>query len=132
MAAKQVIVMKKFPKDRNMRTGKYISQGAHAAVGALLNLGKLDKYSDNLIIPLYNPFVREWITGNFKKVTLYVETDEELQTLFQSAKAAGLPSILIQDSGLTEFNGVPTLTAVGIGPGGEDEINAITGNLPLF
>ncbi len=115
-----------------MRTGKYVAQGAHAATGALLSLGKLDSYGDNFIIPLYNHFVKEWLLGSFKKVALYVETDEELMALYDAAKSAGLPVALIRDSGLTEFNGVPTLTAVGIGPGGHDEINVITGHLPLF
>lgn len=130
MPAKQVIVMKKFPKDRNMRTGKYIAQGAHASVGAILKLSHIQ--DDNLVIPLKDPFVWEWLTGNFKKVTLYVETDQELVDLYKKAQESGLPAALIKDAGLTEFNGVPTLTAVGIGPGNEEVINKITGHLPLF
>jgi PTH2 family peptidyl-tRNA hydrolase len=127
--AKQVIVMKKFP---SLRTGKYVAQGAHAAMGALLSMAKLDSTGDNLIIPLYNHFVKSWLTGRFKKVALYVETDEELISLFDAAKKAGLPVALIKDAGLTEFSGVPTLTAVGIGPGDPDEIDKITGHLKLF
>lgn len=130
MAAKQVIVMKKFPKDRNMRTGKYVAQGAHASVGAILKLSHIQ--DDNLVIPLKDPFVWEWLTGNFKKVTLYVETDQELVDLYKKAQESGLPAALIKDAGLTEFNGVPTLTAVGIGPGNEELINKITGHLRLF
>ena len=130
MAAKQVIVMKKFPKDRNMRTGKYVAQGAHAAVGAILKLSRIE--DDNLIISMKNPFVWEWLTGNFKKVTLYVETDQELVELYKQALDAGLPTALIKDAGLTEFNGIPTLTAVGIGPGDAEAIDKVTGKLPLF
>lgn len=130
MPAKQVIVMKKFPKDRNMRTGKYVAQGAHASVGAILKLSHIQ--DDNLVIPLKDPFVWEWLTGNFKKVTLYVETDQELVDLYKKAQESGLPAALIKDAGLTEFNVVPTLTAVGIGPGNEELINKITGHLSLF
>lgn len=132
MASKQILVMKKFPKERNLRTGKYCAQAAHASVGALLSVAKLDKHGDNLIIPLYNTFMREWLTGSFTKITVYVDTDEELIDLHQKAVMHGLPSSLIKDSGLTEFNGVPTLTAVGIGPGDSALIDTITGHLFLF
>jgi PTH2 family peptidyl-tRNA hydrolase len=130
MSAKQVLVMKKFPKDRNMRTGKYCAQASHAAVGAIFSIGSV--VGDALIIPLADPFVKEWITGSFRKITLYVTEDNELIEVYNAAKKAGLACSLITDSGLTEFNNVPTLTAVGIGPGNEDEIDKITGNLPLF
>src|SRR4029077_17822897 len=98
---------KKFPKDRNMRTGKYVAQGAHAAVGAVFAQGHID--GDFFKIPLHDPFIREWVVGRFKKVTVYVETDQELIEIFHKAKEAGLTTALIQDAGLTEFNGVPTL-----------------------
>lgn len=130
MGSKQVIVMKKFPKSRNLRTGKYIAQGAHASLGALLSLSSIE--DDKLVIPLNNPFIWDWITGRFIKVTCYVETDEDLVFIHNSAKLAGIPSSLITDAGLTEFAGVPTLTAVGVGPDNEELINKITGHLPLF
>ena len=130
MESKQVLVMKKFPKDRNMRTGKYIAQGSHASVGALFSQGEID--GDFFKIPLHDPFVREWVLGRFKKVAVYVETDEELAAIYSSAKKAGLLTAMIKDAGLTEFNGVPTLTAVGIGPGNPEEIDKITEHLKLF
>lgn len=130
MSAKQVLVMKKFPKSRNMRTGKYVAQGAHAAMGSLFSIGAIS--GENFVIPLSNPFVKEWVLGNFKKVAVYVETDQDLIDIYKQAMASDLPCALIRDSGLTEFDGVPTLTAVGIGPGNEEEINKITGHLSLF
>jgi PTH2 family peptidyl-tRNA hydrolase len=130
MNSKQVIIMKKFPKSRNMRTGKYIAQGAHASLGAVLSLAKHEDFG--LVIPLDNPFVYDWLVGRFTKVTVYVETDEELVLIHNQARLAGLPTSLITDAGLTEFNGVPTLTAVGVGPGDSDAIDKITGHLPLF
>ena len=132
MASKQVLVMKKFPKERNMRTGKYVAQGAHASLGAILGLGQITHDEEHFVIPLNNDFVKAWIMGNFKKVTCYVTTDQELYDLHDAAKSAGIACALIRDAGLTEFNGIPTLTAVGIGPDNEDLINKITGNLPLF
>jgi PTH2 family peptidyl-tRNA hydrolase len=130
MESKQVLVMKKFPKDRNLRTGKYVAQGSHAAVGALFSQGQID--GDYFKIPLKDPFVREWVTGRFKKISVYVENDQELVEIYNAARKAGLFASLIKDAGLTEFNGVPTLTAVGIGPGNPEEIDKITGHLPLF
>jgi PTH2 family peptidyl-tRNA hydrolase len=132
MGSKQVLVMKKFPKDRNMRTGKYVAQGAHASVGALFSAGSISKDGKSFVIPLHNPFIHAWVTGNFKKVALYVESDEALVEIYNQARKAGLPTALIRDAGLTEFKGEPTLTAVGIGPEDEVMINEITGHLPLF
>jgi len=132
MASKQVIVMKKFPKSRNLRTGKYIAQGAHASLGAVFSLGTYDENNQNFIIDVSNPFVYEWIVGRFTKVTVYVETDEELKEIHAKARAAGIASSIITDAGLTEFDGVPTLTAVGVGPADAAKIDEITGHLPLF
>ncbi len=101
-------------------------------MAALLSMGKIDYYGDNLVIPMHNPDVKAWLTGRFKKVTVYVETEQELIDLYDTAQKAGIPSAIIKDAGLTEFGGVPTITAVGIGPGSEEEINTITGHLKLF
>jgi len=130
MNAKQVIVMKKFPMNKNLRYGKYCSQSAHASVGALLSIADVE--NDKITISLKDPFVKEWILGNFKKIVLYVDTDEELIDIYNSAKLANLPASLIKDSGLTEFHGIPTLTSVGIGPANSDEIDKITNHLRLF
>jgi peptidyl-tRNA hydrolase, PTH2 family len=132
MRTKQVLVMKKFPKDRNMRTGKYIAQGCHASVGALFSIGEITPDGKSFVIPLHNPFINDWVTGSFKKIALYVETDQALLEIYEKAKELGLPAALIRDAGLTEFNGNPTLTAVGIGPENEDLINEVTGHLPLY
>jgi PTH2 family peptidyl-tRNA hydrolase len=130
MESKQVLVMKKFPKSKNLRTGKYVAQGSHASLGAIFSIGKME--GDNFVIPLTDPFVKAWLVGRFTKITLYVETDEDLVLIHNQARLAGLPTALITDSGLTEFNGVPTLTTVGIGPANPELINKITGHLPLF
>ena len=132
MESKQVIVMKKFPKNRNLRHGKYIAQGSHASVGALFSIGKISEDGQTLTIPLDNPFINNWVVGNFKKVVCYVETDEALIEIYNQAKGAGIAVSLIRDAGLTEFNGVSTLTAVGIGPDDSKKVDLVTGSLPLF
>lgn len=130
MESKQVIVMRKF--SGGLRTGKYVAQGSHASVGALLSLGCTTADGKDFTISLADPFVRSWIVGRYKKITLYVESDKELVDIYHAAQDAGLPCTLIKDAGLTEFNGVATLTAVGIGPCDPMLIDKITGHLPLF
>jgi len=127
MSSKQVLVMKKFA---SLRTGKYCAQASHASVGALLSIGEVK--DNNLVIPLSDPFVREWVTGSFAKITLQVDTDQELVDIYVAAQKAGLPTALIKDAGRTEFNGVATLTAVGLGPADPALIDKITGHLKLF
>lgn len=132
MGSKQVLVMKKFPKARNLRTGKYVAQGAHASVGALFSIGSISANGENFVIPLSDPFVKEWVIGNFRKIVCYVDTDEELLEVYSQAVNAGIASSLIKDAGNTEFDNIPTLTAVGIGPADEIEIDKISKSLSLF
>jgi PTH2 family peptidyl-tRNA hydrolase len=73
-----------------------------------------------------------WLLGRFKKVCVYVSSEAELLALHSQATAAGLITALIQDAGLTEFSGVPTYTAIAVGPDHSDRIDAITGSLPLL
>jgi PTH2 family peptidyl-tRNA hydrolase len=127
--AKQVIVMRKFDK---LRTGKYCAQAAHASMAALLSLGGFAADGDSFVINTKNPFVRGWLSGKFKKITCYVDTEAEIFVLHQKAQELGLPSYVITDSGLTEFGGIPTVTAVGIGPADAELINQVTGKLSLF
>ena len=126
MEHKQVIIMR---KDLNMRKGKLVAQGAHASLGAILGLCKTN--GDTLILEM-DERVKPWLTGRFKKICVYVNSEQELLDIYEQAKAAGLVTSLIQDAGLTEFGGVKTYTAVAVGPDREDRVNAITGNLPLY
>jgi PTH2 family peptidyl-tRNA hydrolase len=129
MNTKQVIVMRKFP---NLRTGKYIAQGAHASMGAVLGLGRFSEDKKSLIIPLEDAAIRDWLTNKFTKITVYVDSEAELIEIHEKARVANLPTTLIRDAGLTEFGGQPTLTAVGIGPAESEKIDQITGHLKLF
>jgi len=123
---KQVIVLR---KDLNMRKGKMVAQGAHASMAAILNLGHRE--GPNLIVPL-DERNEPWLTGRFKKICVSVNSEAELLAVHENAKTAGLITALIQDAGLTEFGGVPTYTAVAVGPDRTDRVDAITGRLPLL
>lgn len=112
---KQVIVIR---KDLNMRKGKMIAQGCHASIDAFL------KATKNVI--------EEWDKTGHKKICVGCDSEDELVALFEAARKLSLPCSLIIDSGLTEFNGMPTKTAVAIGPGNDEDINKITGELKLL
>jgi PTH2 family peptidyl-tRNA hydrolase len=116
---KQAIVLR---KDLNMRKGKMVAQGAHASMAAVLD--------DGLVID--HPYIREWLEGLFTKICLSVPDEDSLLEIHGQALDAGLPCSLIQDSGLTEFGGVKTYTAVAVGPGPREEIDKITGDLKLL
>ena len=127
MEHKQVIILR---KDLNMRKGKLVAQGAHASMGAIL--GQMTQDGEKLVMDLTDDRLKPWITGRFKKICVYVNSEEELLALHTKAKEAGMICSLIQDAGLTEFGGVKTYTAVAVGPDREDRVDAITGGLPLF
>jgi len=120
--AKQIIVMRRqYPSGVKLRRGKEIAQGAHASQLATQMAAAMD-----------TPAYRSWVSGPIAKVCVYVETEEELVALAEKAAAAGLPHALITDAGHTEFHGVPTKTALGIGPAYPEDIDPVTGHLPLY
>lgn len=131
MNVKQVIVMR---KDLNMRKGKMIAQGAHASMKVFLDRGMMQYPldGDQTFAFTVTPAMAGWLEGAFAKVCVYVESEEHLLRLYAQAEAAKIPCALIQDSGRTEFHGVPTYTCCAIGPAPCAEIDAITGSLPLL
>lgn len=117
---KQVIVLR---KDLNMRKGKMVAQGSHASLAAILtDAGTVKKNAD----------VQAWLDGRFTKICVSVDSEEELLEIYNKAKSLKLVTSLIRDAGLTEFDGVPTLTAVAVGPGKPEIVDKVTGNLKLL
>jgi PTH2 family peptidyl-tRNA hydrolase len=122
-----VIVMR---KDLNMRKGKMIAQGAHASLRVILDAGRpVDATTYQVTM---TEAMAQWMTGRFAKVCVGVTSEEALDEIIARARAAGLPCSLIVDAGRTEFHGVPTKTCCAVGPAWSDEIDAITGALPLL
>lgn len=131
---KQVIVVRtKYPDGKGgtkgLRAGKLIAQACHASSMFILDLLQQDSISSaDFSEPAW-----EWLTrGRMAKITCQVATEEELQALHEAAQAADLLSYLITDHGLTEFDGVPTVTALAIGPDWASRIDPVTGNLKLY
>lgn len=132
---KQVLVLR---TDLNMRKGKMVAQGAHASMKVFLEHGNVERRDDE---PRDHPFVfstwitkamEEWINGTFTKICVGVDSEEAFKALARAAKDADLPVAGIQDNGLTEFHGVPTWTALAIGPALATDIDKITGHLKLL
>lgn len=113
---RQMIIIR---KDLNMRRGKQIVQGAHASMKATL-------------LHINDSRVQEWLKGPFAKICVSVDSEEEFNELCEKAKNAGLICEEIIDAGRTEFNGVPTKTALGIGPDTKENLDKITGHLKLL
>ncbi|MEM4280638.1 MAG: peptidyl-tRNA hydrolase Pth2 [Candidatus Caldarchaeum sp.] len=114
---KQVIVIR---SDLRMSVGKTAAQASHAAVLALENARK------------NNPdWVEEWFASGQKKVVLKVVSEQELRRLAELCAFRGLPHEVVEDAGLTELP-PGTATALGIGPAPEEEVDRITGSLPLL
>lgn len=133
---KQVIIIR---RDLKMRRGKEIAQGSHASI-AFMTRRLSERHS---VIPAHigggivsfldlSDAEWKWVGTGFKKVTCQVRSEEELLALAEKARAAGLVTSLIQDSGHTEFHGELTYTALAIGPDWSDKIDPVTGELELY
>jgi PTH2 family peptidyl-tRNA hydrolase len=75
--------------------------------------------------------VTEWLAEGQKKIAVVVPTLADMEQLLRLARGKGLTTAVVEDAGLTE---VPpgTKTVLGIGPGRVEEIDAVTGGLPLL
>ena len=136
---KQVIVFRKdlLKGEKSIRKGKFAAQCAHASTSAVLSLFDENNTDNTLILHLKcdenTPFY-QWVNGFYTKICLSVDNEDELIQLYNNIKlnSPNIPCVLIEDMGLTEFNGVPTKTCIGIGPYWDDEINKYTKHLKLL
>lgn len=135
MSTKQVIVMR---RDLKMRRGKEIAQGAHSTLAFLTR--KLEPAYEgkggggNLYLHevMLTSDEMEWMKNSFTKVTCQVKSEEELLSVVEKAKAAGLTVHLVKDAGKTEFSGIPTYTCCAIGPHSSEKFEGITSDLELY
>ena len=121
---KQVIIIR---RDLKMRRGKEIAQGSHASMMWLSE--RIQKFFPHAVLSKEE---WDWIKGTFTKVVCQIDSEESLKEVHQKALDAGLTSHIVIDSGKTEFNGVPTPTAVAIGPNEAEKIDEITKTLKLY
>ena len=125
MSVKQVIVIR---RDLKMRRGKECSQSAHASMMWLSERLRKFLYSNTL----FSQDELEWLNGTFTKITLQIDSEEALLDIYNKAITQNLMVYMVTDSGKTEFDGVPTKTALAIGPNKSEEIDLITKDLKLY
>ncbi len=111
---KQVIVVR---GDLKLSPGKLAAQAAHASVNSYKRSSAKAR--------------EEWEKEGEKKVVLRVDTPEDLLALYNAARNHKLPAALVKDAGRTELP-PGTVTALGIGPAKENEIDKITGKLKML
>lgn len=72
-----------------------------------------------------------WRAEGQRKIAVTAETLAEMEALMRAARGRGLPTVMVEDAGLTEV-APGTKTVLGIGPGPNELVDAVTGDLPLL
>ena len=114
---KMVLVLR---GELRLTAGKAAVQAAHAAVLLVERARSRDERA-----------LEAWLRQGQKKIALTVPTLEGLEALERQARARGVPSVWVEDAGLTE---VPpgTRTCLGLGPALATDVDPVTGALPLL
>jgi peptidyl-tRNA hydrolase, PTH2 family len=132
MQVKQVLVVR---KDLAMPVGKVAAQAAHGASNALVkDEGAYIAQTENgaeLRIPL-DAETKQWLDTDYRKIVVAVNSEEALLKLYKKARQAGLRCHLVQDNGLTVFDGQKTYTALALGPHDERRLDPLTKRLQLL
>jgi peptidyl-tRNA hydrolase len=154
-----------------MRKGKMCAMASHASMKVFfdrLTIFKEDEFLTytqlydsygalNIISHSFTPEMVDWMNGIFKKIVVSCDSEEELLYLYERAKDKRIPSAIIEDNGLTEFNcahcksrnscehykktftisnskcdKMKVYTAIAIGPDKSEVIDDITKDLKLL
>lgn len=124
---KQVIVIR---KDLKMRHGKEIAQGAHASMAFLTKRMVKCLESAGTAYAYTHDVERYWLLNSFRKIGCKVDSIEDLMEIKRLCDEAKIECHVIEDNGVTEFNGVKTITALAIGPDYDEAIDPITSQIP--
>ncbi len=124
---KQVICIR---RDLKMGLGKTIAQGAHSSM--LFLASRVKGEAENTQSIEISDLQLRWLVGGMKKICLAVDGLEELKMIATSALVRALEVNVLVDAGRTRFAGIPTITAVAIGPNESAQIDEVTGHLKLL
>ena len=111
---KQAIVAR---TDIGMGTGKLAAQVAHASLSAYEDADDRTR--------------KAWKGEGQKKVVLKGSGEDQLFELADRAEREGLPNAVVRDAGHTQLE-PGTATTVAIGPGEDEIVDRVTGDLSLF
>ena len=111
---KQAIVAR---TDIGMGDGKLAAQVAHASLKAYEKA--------------HTKTQREWKDEGQKKVVVTASSESELHELADQARREGLPHAVVRDAGHTQLE-PGTVTALAVGPGEENLVDRVTGDLSLL
>ncbi len=104
----------------NMGKGKMAAQCSHATLGAY-----------KLAMKHCSTTVYSWEYTGQAKIAVKAENDEQLQAIETAAKAAGLVTYLVRDSGKTQI-AFGSKTVLAIGPAPASAFEGITSELKLL
>lgn len=111
---KQAIVAR---ADLGMGEGKLAAQAAHASLSAYEDADTRAR--------------SEWKGGGQKKIVLEANGEREIFDLADIAEREGLAHAVIRDAGHTQLES-GTVTALAVGPGPDDVVDRVTGELSLY
>jgi len=111
---KQAIVAR---ADIGMGEGKLAAQVAHASLSAYEDADRKAQ--------------KKWKGEGQKKVVLRADSEAQLFELADAAESERLPHAVIRDAGHTQLE-PGTATALGVGPGADEVIDRVTGDLSLY
>ncbi len=114
---KQIIVVRRdlITREENpMGPGKLAAQVAHASMAPLLDQMLSTENTRILNLESY-PHTRAWLDGPFRKIILYVKSEEALLKKAKELEEAGIKISIIKDAGYTVFK-EPTVTCFGVEP----------------
>ena len=111
---KQAIVAR---ADLGMGRGKLAAQVAHASLSAYEDADERTR--------------RQWKGEGQKKIVLKANGESALFELADAAERKRLPHAVVRDAGHTQLD-PGTVTALAVGPGRDEIVDEVTGDLSLY
>ncbi|KAF5272005.1 hypothetical protein FQR65_LT04986 [Abscondita terminalis] len=106
--------------DLKMQKGKVGAQCGHASVAAYAKAMKLKPQT-----------LARWMQFGGTKITVRIDSEDELLQLDKVAKSNDVLSSIVRDAGQTQV-APGTRTVIAIGPAPKSELDKITGHLKLY
>ena len=103
--------------DLGMGDGKLAAQVAHASLSAYEEAGTKAR--------------KQWKGEGQKKVVVQADGEDAIFELAEKARAEGLPHAVVRDAGHTQLD-PGTVTALAVGPGEDEIVDKVTGDLSLY